>query len=169
MTDRELKKLRRGELLEMLLEQSREMESLKEELKEVKSALAKRSIEIEEAGSIAEAALQLNGVFAAAESAAEQYLESLEELKIRQENFCEERIDECKREIHKKLMETKRACAEQREKTDRECEEKLKETDRQVEEKWQKISKNLELFYQTHEGLRELMAFTGKGQTENKS
>lgn len=77
MTDRELKKLSRADLLELLLAESRENEQLRAQLAEANARLASRQIEIENAGSIAEAALQLNGVFQAAQAAAEQYLENI--------------------------------------------------------------------------------------------
>ena len=77
MTDKELKKLSRAELLEMLLIQSREKQHLEEELQEVKGKLEEKEIRIAEAGSIAEAALRLSGVFEAAQKAADQYLENV--------------------------------------------------------------------------------------------
>ena len=77
MTNKELKKLTRAELLEMLLAQSREKQRLEEELKEVKERLADREIRIAESGSIAEAALRLNEVFEAAQKAVDQYLENV--------------------------------------------------------------------------------------------
>lgn len=77
MTDKELHRLKRSELLELMLEQSREIERLKRKLKQAEAKLQSREIMIEEAGSIAEAALQLNGVFQAAEQAAAQYLENI--------------------------------------------------------------------------------------------
>lgn len=77
LKDRELKKLSRMDLLEILIEKSKENEKLKEELEELKNQLADRSINIKESGSIAEAALKLNGVFEAAQAAADQYLENL--------------------------------------------------------------------------------------------
>lgn len=77
MTDRELRRLSRAELLELLLKQSREVERLQGELEAMQLQLANRQIEIETAGSIAEAALRLNGVFQAAEAAAAQYLENV--------------------------------------------------------------------------------------------
>ena len=77
MTDKELRKLRRGELLEMLLEQSRENEKLKKQLADLQEKLESREIILKESGSIAEAALKLNGVFEAAQKAAEQYLENI--------------------------------------------------------------------------------------------
>ncbi|MGM9549395.1 MAG: DNA repair protein [Faecousia sp.] len=77
MTDKEFRRLRRPELLGMLLEKSKEVERLQHELDEARAQLASREIEIQNAGSIAEAALRLNGVFQAAEQAAAQYLENV--------------------------------------------------------------------------------------------
>lgn len=78
MKDKELKRLRRGELLELLVEQGRQMELLEHELEEARAALARRDIAVREAGTLAEAALKLNGIFEAADAAAKQYLENLE-------------------------------------------------------------------------------------------
>ncbi len=80
MTERELKKLSRADLLELLLNERRENEGLRLQLEEAQRKLADRRIQLEQAGSIAEAALQLNGVFAAAEAAAEQYRDSVRRL-----------------------------------------------------------------------------------------
>lgn len=77
MTDRELRKLSRADLLELLLKESKENEKLRMELEQAKEQLASRKIEIDTAGSIAEAALRLNGVFEAAEQAAAQYVENV--------------------------------------------------------------------------------------------
>ncbi len=113
MTSKELRRLSRRELLQMLLAQCEETERLEQELGELTEAhetmsesyerlkaklnvkderlnakdaqiaelrdvieqmKASRMIELEEAGNIAEAALRLNGVFEAAQRAAEQYL-----------------------------------------------------------------------------------------------
>lgn len=80
MTNKELKRLSRAELLELLLEQVEENEALRAEIANLKGQLEDRAIKIENAGSIAEAALRLNGVFEAAEAAAKQYVDSLKEL-----------------------------------------------------------------------------------------
>ncbi len=77
MTNKELKKLTRAELLEMLLIQSREKQHLEEELREARKNLEKKELMIAEAGSIAEASLRLNQVFEAAQKAADQYLENV--------------------------------------------------------------------------------------------
>ena len=80
MTDKELRQLGRRELLEMLIEQGKELQSLRDRLAEAEKALQDREIKIRKAGSIAEAALQLNGVFEAAEMACRQYIENVQAL-----------------------------------------------------------------------------------------
>ena len=77
MTDKELHKLSRKELLEMLLAQIQENEKLKEELRRAERQLSDRRLLQENAGSMAEAAMRLNAVFEAADRAAQQYLENV--------------------------------------------------------------------------------------------
>lgn len=77
MTDRELRKLNRRELLELLVEQERELERLQAVLQKAEERTQSREIKIDKAGSIAEAALMLNGVFEAAQAAADQYLDNI--------------------------------------------------------------------------------------------
>lgn len=74
MTSKELRKLSRRELIEVLLAQTREMEQLKAELNSKNELLEKREINIRESGSIAEAALRLSGIFEDAQKAADTYL-----------------------------------------------------------------------------------------------
>ena len=77
MTEKELKKLNRAELLEMLIAQSKKLSRIEEELAEAKNELKRREIAVSSSGTLAEAALKLNGIFEDADKAAEQYLESL--------------------------------------------------------------------------------------------
>lgn len=80
MNENELRKLKRVDLLELLISQGRENEELRHKLAEAEQKLADRQIKTDEAGSIAEAALKLNGVFEAAQAAADQYLENIKRL-----------------------------------------------------------------------------------------
>ena len=77
MTEKELRRLSRRELLEMLITRTMENERLTEELQQAQKELSDRKLIQERAGSMAEAALQLNGVFEAADRAAKQYLETI--------------------------------------------------------------------------------------------
>ena len=73
MNAKELKRLRRSDLMEMLLELSRENEALRSQLQEAEQKLRERQINIEESGSLAEAALRLNRIFEDAQAACDQY------------------------------------------------------------------------------------------------
>lgn len=77
MTDKELKRMSRAELLELLIEQMEENERLRQSLAKANAALADRQITLDRAGSIAKAALELNKVFEAADLAARQYVENV--------------------------------------------------------------------------------------------
>lgn len=111
MTNKELQKLGRRELLQLLLNQAKETERLTGELAETQAQLQelsetyerlreklnhkderihdleetlaaereKREADLEDVGSIAEAALKLHGVFDAAQQAADFYLQSIRE------------------------------------------------------------------------------------------
>lgn len=74
MNQKELKRLSRSDLLEMMLGLSRENEHLAKELQQVKHQLENRMLNTEKSGSLAEAALSLNGVFQAAQAASDQYV-----------------------------------------------------------------------------------------------
>ena len=84
MTDKEVRKLSRAELLEMLIDQSAELEACKKKLAAAEADLEDQKIAIDKAGSIAEASLLLNGVFEAAQAAAQQYLENV--CRMKEEN-----------------------------------------------------------------------------------
>ena len=74
MNKNNLKRLGRKELLEMLLEISKENERLRKQNSQLEKQLQDRALAIEESGSMAEAALRLNEVFEAAQEACDQYL-----------------------------------------------------------------------------------------------
>ena len=89
MTEKELKKLNRYQLLELIIIQTEEMEKLKKELEDTKAKLEKQQIMMAKAGNIAEASLQLSGIFEAAQRAADVYLESVKVYADRAEEIVE--------------------------------------------------------------------------------
>ena len=88
MTDKELRRLSRSELLEMLIVQTAENDRLKTRLEQAEAQLRDRRITMDQAGSLAEAALSLNGIFQAADAAAQQYLENIQRISSQQDAFC---------------------------------------------------------------------------------
>lgn len=75
--EQELRRLSRKDLIDIIYELRKQEEVLRHELELARQELENRDILLEETGSIAEAALKLNGVFEAAQAAADQYLRSV--------------------------------------------------------------------------------------------
>ena len=74
MTEKDLKKLNRYQLLEMLIIQTERADDLQRQLEQAQEQLNSREVQMTVIGSIAEASLQLSGVFDAAQTAADMYL-----------------------------------------------------------------------------------------------
>lgn len=80
MTEKELLKLRRSELLEIMLAQSQEIDNLRQQLDEANAKLADREIRLSESGSIAEASLRLTNIFEEAQKAVDLYVDNMKRL-----------------------------------------------------------------------------------------
>ena len=105
MKEKDLRRLKRVELLDMLIEQGRlvdaqaeEITKLKEEVEELNRKLEDRKVDLENTGSIAAASLRIAKVFMAAEDAAKIYLENLKE-KSTSQVPVEEALDRAMKEI----------------------------------------------------------------------
>jgi|LSQX01.2.fsa_nt_gb hypothetical protein len=184
----DLKKMKRADLLEIMVSLSKENESLKSQLDEVRDQLEKKEIQIDEAGSIAEAALQLNGVFEAAERAGKEYLENIARLSEEKEIINARIIAESETKASAIMAETKtkaaslmaetqvksekmerdaaalmentRAeCAKLERDTKVRCEGMVLQAEKEAREHWDKVSEKLEAFYKQHEGLNDIMSF----------
>jgi hypothetical protein len=90
MTEKELLKLKRSEMLEIMLAQSREIDDLRKELEETKAALEDRRIKTRKAGSLAEASLQLTNIFEEAQKAADLYVENIRRRALQKEARLEQ-------------------------------------------------------------------------------
>lgn len=90
MTPKELKRLRRSDLLEMLLDLSKENDKLRKEILDLRQQLNDRNITIGNCGSLAEAALQLNGIFEAAQAACEQYTQNIQSRSENLQEYCQQ-------------------------------------------------------------------------------
>ncbi len=77
MAGKELSRRSRQEILELLKEQIQENERLKKRISELEAQLDDRKIKIDQAGTLAEAALKLSGIFEAADEAVRIYKEGL--------------------------------------------------------------------------------------------
>ena len=96
VNDKELRKLKRKELLEIMLSQAKLIEELENELAKTKEELNNKNIMIKEAGSIAEASMKLSGFFEKAQEVADQYLNSIRknnEVLVMDDEIKEDNLD----------------------------------------------------------------------------
>lgn len=98
MTDKELQKLKRAELLEIMLNMKSENEALKIENDKLRLSLNNKEITLQETGSIAEASLKLNGIFQSAQEAADVYIENIRILNEQKEKNYNETIQNANKE-----------------------------------------------------------------------
>ena len=169
MTDEELRKLKRADLLELLVAQGKENEALQEKLRQAEAALWDRQIQLDEAGNIAEAALRLSGVFQAAQQASDQYLENIRKMHEETESRCTQ-LEETSRARAEQLeqeskAQAERLVAEAEEKartltaeTEAKCRAMVAQAEAETREFWDMVSQRLEHFYAEHAGLRELLS-----------
>ena len=184
MTDKELHKLNRKELLELMLDQSRQLDDLREQLRQAQEQLTSRQLLLNKAGSIAEASLQLNRVFEAAQAAAEQYLENVQTLSGRQTEVCQQLADESQQKADTLLNETQTRCqimearcqameAETQEKcrileteTREKCETMTRKAEEQANQAWQQAQEKIQQVIDQHSALKDLLNIISKEATE---
>lgn len=94
MTEKDLKKLNRYQLLELLIIQTERADKLQTKLEEAEKQLNEKDLKMTSLGSIAEASLQLGGVFQAAQAAADLYIDA-----------AKKKAEEIEEAAHKKAAE----------------------------------------------------------------
>ena len=168
MTEKEMRKLSRADLLEMLLEQSQELQSLREQLNTAEAALQQKEIRLNTAGSIAQAALQLNGVFESAQAACRQYTDNIRLLSARQEEICRQIELESQQKAAQRLAQAEKASAALEAETKIHCAEMLRKAKAESQACWDALSDRLEAFYREHSGLKDLLSVSLEGNKQTK-
>ena len=135
MTERELRRLSRADLMELLLAQRRENEQLRCILDQTQAQLADRSIRIDKAGSIAEASLQLSGIFTAAQDSCQYYMDNIKLLSERQSQVCQQMEQETKEK----------------------CDRMVAEAELKTQQCWENCSVKIKQLVASFEGLQQVM------------
>lgn len=104
MTDKDLKKLNREDLLILLAEQTARANALEEKLNS-------KQLSINESGTLAEASLKLSGIFQAADDAVATYVENIKLLNDRQATVCQEMEAISKRNAEKLIQDAEKEAA----------------------------------------------------------
>ena len=162
MTTKELKKLSRADLLELLLAQTKRADDLEERLQQAYKQLSDKRIQLDEAGSIAQAALQINGIFEAAEAAAAQYLDSIQNLSSRQEEVCARREEESKSAAEQLLKNTQEKCRSMEIATEKKCSDMVSAAEQESKAYWDVTKKQLDDYISSHDALLSLLNIQNK-------
>ena len=112
MTDKELKRLSRRELLEMLILQTRKCEMLEKKLEDSRQLLEKKELSLRDTGDLATAVMQLCGVFDAAKEAEDQYRINVRLMEEQCRKDCQRRLQEASAQAEEILSDA-RAKAEE--------------------------------------------------------
>ena len=107
MTDKELHRLRRDDLLQILINQQRQIDELNAQLQSEQEALNNRNIAIQESGTLAEALVKLNSVCEAAQGAADEYQRQMRERADALLADAEKRSEEAGRAAERTLAEAR--------------------------------------------------------------
>lgn len=128
MTSKELRRLKRGDLLELLIEQGRETARLRDhisnldsEVSELSKKLNDRTIKLNKAGTIAEASFILNDVLESTEAAAAQYLDNLRALNESESLKFRKKEAETEELVERMLADAKDHCDRLMRATEEKC------------------------------------------------
>ena len=121
------------------------------QLKQVTAQLQNKEILIEKSGSIAEAALQLNGVFEAAQNAAAQYVETIQ------------------RQGEQLLQDTEERCRLLEQQTQDTCNTMLADAEEEIAGYWKELSDKLEQYSENPQRLLEMLALDVKGNYKDEN
>ena len=153
MTDKELKHLSRMELIDIIYELQKQNEQNAAQIEKLQAALDEKELHIENAGSIAEAAVQISGVLEAAQAAADQYL-----LSIRAATAdMDARAQAAEQQRDALLADAKKQSDEMLQSAQSRAQALENEAEKQVSEKWDRFEQRAMELIQAHEELRSLV------------
>ena len=108
MTDKELRKLPRRDLLELLVQQTEDNEDLQSQLDVLNVQLQSRNLSISKAETLADAVVQINDLQKIADAVAKQFLDNVRNLVDRQEDICANMEQECQERCEAMVAEAER-------------------------------------------------------------
>lgn len=140
LTEKEMKKLSRADLLELLIAQTKETDRLRARLNEAEKQLEDRRITIENCGSIAEASLQLSGIFEVAQSAADEYLENVKAYGGDFDKIVARREQELVTKANRMLADAERKCKQAEAEAKKKCDDMLRIARKEADSYWERTS-----------------------------
>ena len=112
MISKELKKMSRRELMDIIYQMKKNEQQMQEEITSLQNALQDRRIRLSSAGSVAEAAASITDVLSAAQRTADLYLHEISCMKEETEKACAAKIEEANRTAAKIMADVEKHCGE---------------------------------------------------------
>ena len=119
MTDKEFKRLGRAQLIDIIYQLQLQNEELTQRNQQLEKALEDKRLRIDNAGSLAAAALEINGFFSNAQVAAEQYLNEIKTLRETTEAEQQVLHSQAQAEVSEAQAEANRLVSEAQSEADR--------------------------------------------------
>ena len=107
MTDKEFKRLNRAQLIDIIYRLQLEVEELTQKNCALEKTLEDKRLRIDNAGNIANAALEINDCFRNAQNAAEQYLNEIQALQAETQRQRQRILEEAKAEAEQIIENAK--------------------------------------------------------------
>ena len=107
MTDKEFKQLSRAQLIDVIYQLQLQNEELADRSQKLEKALFDKHLRISTAGSLAEAALEINNCFTSAQKAADQYLTGIKAICDETEVKSARILDEARAEAERTVAKAK--------------------------------------------------------------
>lgn len=99
MISKELKRLSRRELVDIIYQLKKNEQDMQEEIESLKTKLQDKRIRISTAGSIADAAMSVTNVFSTAQMTADIYLREISCMREDADRECAKKIEEAKKRV----------------------------------------------------------------------
>lgn len=112
MVNKELKKMSRRELMDIIYQMKKNEQQLQEEIASLQEALQDKRLRLSVAGSVADAAVSITNVFSVAQMTADLYLQEISCMKEETEKECAQKIEDAKRTAAKILSDGAKQYAE---------------------------------------------------------
>lgn len=146
MKEKEFRRLSRAELVEIIYQLQQNNQSLEEENSQLREKLNSKEINISQAGSIAEAAIGLSGVFAKAQEAADLYLAELHRSNA-----------ELEKERNAILADAKQRASEMLRKAEKAANAKIQAATMESEKLWKDVNEKVDQLIRSQEALKWLL------------
>lgn len=162
MTEGDLKKLNRAELLAMLISITQRCDKLEAELQDAYERLDGRDIEVSRAGTLAEAALKINKIFEAADQAGAQYLANLQRMYPGDGSVPPEVLMAASQDAGAAEKEVRAKCQAIEAETKRRCVEMVESAKRDSQAYWDEVYSRIKKYNDTVEAMKKALTEANK-------